>query len=88
LDNGYEEDSIIYITLNCHKRSILENNHVIDIETFTKELCKNFLSNSDNSRTQKYIKFSYYQLVEKNKKNTMLLDFFYFKNLDSIVKLE
>jgi hypothetical protein len=80
LDNGYMEDSIIYITLNCHNRSIFENNKIIDKEIFTKELCKKFLSNSDNSRTQKYIKFSYHHLKEKNKKNPISLDFLYFKN--------
>jgi hypothetical protein len=88
LDNGYMEDSIIYITLNCHSRSILENNKIIYKEIFTKELCKKFLSNSDKSRTQKYIKFSYHNLKEKNKKNPISLNFIYFKNLDRIVKLE
>jgi len=86
LDKGYKEDSIIYIILNCHNKSILENKHVID--KFTKELCNKFFANSDKNRTQKYIKFSYHHLKEKNEKNPKSFDFLYFKNLDTLVKLE
>ena len=88
LDKGYTEDSIIYIILNCHNKSILENNQLIDKEKFTKELCKKFFTNSDKNRTQKYIKFSYHHLKEKNEKIPKSYDFFYFKNLDTLVKLE
>ena len=88
LDKGYKEDSIIYIILNCHNKSILENNHVIDKEKFTKELCNKFFANSDKNRTQNYIKFSYHHLKEKNEKLPKSFDFLYFKNLDTLVKLE
>ena len=88
LDKEFTEDSIIYLNFNCHNRSIFENNQVTDKETFTKEVCKKFLSNSKTTRTQKYVKFSYYNFREKNKKHRITLDFLYCKDLDRIEKLK
>ena len=86
LDNQFTEDSIIYIILNCHNKDIFEKNHIVDKEKFTKELCENFFSNSDFRRPQDYIYFSYTYIKEKNEKQTISLEFLYYKNLDSIVK--
>jgi hypothetical protein len=79
---------IIYMNLNCHYKSILENHQIKDKEKFTKDLCEKFLSNSGNKHTQNYIMFSYYDLKEKNEKYPINIDFLYNKNLGSIVRLE
>jgi hypothetical protein len=88
LDNGYTEDSIIYITLNCNNKSTLDKNKITNKEKFVKELCKQFFHISENKRTQNYIKFSFDNLKVKNEFNPVNTDFLFYKKLDSIVKLE
>ncbi len=85
LDNQFTEDSIIHIILNCHYNAIFEKNKIVDKEKFTKELCKDFFSNSDFKRPQNYISFLY-TYIEENKKHTISSEYFYYKNLDSIIK--
>lgn len=88
LDNGYTEDSIIYISLNCNNKSMFKNNQITDTVEFTKELCEQFYGISEYQWDQNYIMFSYYNLKNKNKYYPTKISFLFYKKSNSIVKIE
>lgn len=87
LDNGYTEDSIIYMNLYLTKKSKLEENISKDREIFTKEICKSFLNSSTKVRPQNYVKFTYYYIKFKDEKYHDV-SYLYSKYKDSLVKIE
>lgn len=87
LDNGYTEDSIIYMNLYLTKKSNLEENISKDGEIFTKEVCQSFLNSSTKARTQNYVKLTYYTNKFKDEKYHKV-SYLYSKYKDSIVKIE
>jgi hypothetical protein len=88
LDNGYTEDSIIYMNLYCNNDSKLGKKIIKDGELLTKEFGRSFLSCSDKNRSQIYIQFSYDNVKIEGKKYPVNLKYLYYKNSDSVAKIE